>query len=56
MTESNGDVTHLDTETAGDNGVYPLHIGITDAIQWEEMFPSSGAVAHLNYYLCPEPA
>jgi hypothetical protein len=54
--QSDGNTESFDTEVVGDNGLYKLQINVVDVVELTVTFPNAGAVAELNYYICPETA
>lgn len=54
VTDTDDRVTLRSIPAVGNNGVYPLTVGISNVVKVSVTFPSSGAVAHLDYYTCPE--
>jgi hypothetical protein len=53
--KSDGSIEDILTESTGDNGVYRLRLAVDMATQVKVIFPSSGAVAYLNYEMCVLP-
>jgi hypothetical protein len=56
VTKSDGSVVPFVTSDTGDNGVFPIGIDVNDVVALAVIFPSSGAVADVRYYQCPEAA